>query len=592
MKKQKQLAKNKTGLSNFWVRPVFGFTLVELIVVITILAILGTIAIMAFSGYSKNARDSARVSDLTNMKKVLELWILQSGNYPEPTNGTWVTFSGSYTLWNQWTFWESVFKTVWKLEKKPVDPLYDTEYTYSVTNSKKEYELWAVLEWTLAYENPLIWQTYAATEAKQAYVSWNYNGVLTTINSSPAYVIALPSIILSSLINKNLDSITPISLVYHKMWNLPSSYQEKNLTMTKSELDFTPQVVWTGTWITSLNNQTEFQNLVISLQSVYNSGSLFAALPEYKSIATETWLTSTVLWSVKSIIETNISQELKNVTNIPANSCAANPWYVNAIYNSTLPLPTQFNQAWQNTNASNPCYYVCNNWYIWNDCGTQIVCNDGESIVNNACSDPYKSNVSLLIHFDGDLSYTWATWITFWEHWYSGVIVPWWKFWSAVTQRLNIYNHTSLVFWSWDYTIDFWIKSNNQNKCPIWAFNWWTPINQICFNGNVLEYTFRIWWVTYTISSSSDGLNYKDNNWHYLSVQRSSWTVYFYIDGILKWTQSVSGSMENIWQRFIINWNSNDSSFDFVWLVDEYRVTKWVARHNWNFTLPVQPFAY
>ncbi|MDD2745812.1 MAG: prepilin-type N-terminal cleavage/methylation domain-containing protein, partial [Candidatus Gracilibacteria bacterium] len=42
----------------------FGFTLIELIVVITILAILGTIGFLSIGGYSSKARDSARISDV------------------------------------------------------------------------------------------------------------------------------------------------------------------------------------------------------------------------------------------------------------------------------------------------------------------------------------------------------------------------------------------------------------------------------------------------------------------------------------------------------------------------------------------------
>ncbi|USN58563.1 MAG: prepilin-type N-terminal cleavage/methylation domain-containing protein [Candidatus Peribacteria bacterium] len=41
-----------------------GFTLVELIVVITILAILGTIAFLSLQGYSGDARNTQRTSDL------------------------------------------------------------------------------------------------------------------------------------------------------------------------------------------------------------------------------------------------------------------------------------------------------------------------------------------------------------------------------------------------------------------------------------------------------------------------------------------------------------------------------------------------
>jgi len=46
-----------------------AFTLVELIVVITILAILGTIAFISLQGYSADARNSKRTSDLNNIKE-------------------------------------------------------------------------------------------------------------------------------------------------------------------------------------------------------------------------------------------------------------------------------------------------------------------------------------------------------------------------------------------------------------------------------------------------------------------------------------------------------------------------------------------
>ncbi|MDD2870983.1 MAG: prepilin-type N-terminal cleavage/methylation domain-containing protein, partial [Candidatus Gracilibacteria bacterium] len=56
-----------------------GFTLVELIVVITILAILGTIAFISLQGYSTQARDSSRISDISSIKTSLELFQLDAG---------------------------------------------------------------------------------------------------------------------------------------------------------------------------------------------------------------------------------------------------------------------------------------------------------------------------------------------------------------------------------------------------------------------------------------------------------------------------------------------------------------------------------
>jgi prepilin-type N-terminal cleavage/methylation domain-containing protein len=73
---------------------VLAFTLVELIVVITILVILGTIAFTSLTGFSGNARDSSRVSDLSNLSKSLDIAFAKSGSYPLPESYSLVTYSG------------------------------------------------------------------------------------------------------------------------------------------------------------------------------------------------------------------------------------------------------------------------------------------------------------------------------------------------------------------------------------------------------------------------------------------------------------------------------------------------------------------
>jgi len=55
------------------------FTLVELIVIITILAILGTIWFLSIQNYTVYARDVARLSDLNNIKSVMEYSITETG---------------------------------------------------------------------------------------------------------------------------------------------------------------------------------------------------------------------------------------------------------------------------------------------------------------------------------------------------------------------------------------------------------------------------------------------------------------------------------------------------------------------------------
>ncbi len=57
------------------------FTLVELIVVITILAILGTIAFISLQGYSGDARNSKRVSDLNSITSAVKNQLTEGQSY-------------------------------------------------------------------------------------------------------------------------------------------------------------------------------------------------------------------------------------------------------------------------------------------------------------------------------------------------------------------------------------------------------------------------------------------------------------------------------------------------------------------------------
>lgn len=89
----------------------FGFTLVELIVVITILVILGTIGFTSISGFSSNARDSSRASDLSNLAKSLDVAYQKTNSFPSPDNVFSVTYSGG-VLWNQGTISEGVMNFI------------------------------------------------------------------------------------------------------------------------------------------------------------------------------------------------------------------------------------------------------------------------------------------------------------------------------------------------------------------------------------------------------------------------------------------------------------------------------------------------
>ena len=64
----------------------FGFTIVELLVVIVIIAILAAITIVSFTGISQKAVASSLQSDLTNAQTHLKLFQVVNSNYPDTIN--------------------------------------------------------------------------------------------------------------------------------------------------------------------------------------------------------------------------------------------------------------------------------------------------------------------------------------------------------------------------------------------------------------------------------------------------------------------------------------------------------------------------
>ncbi len=255
-----------------------AFTLVELIVVITILAILWTIAFISLQWYSTDARDSTRVTDLSTIRSSLELYNLDAGKYPLPTNWVSVTYSGS-TVWKQWTFWETVYANLSKLDKIPKDALTDKEYTYSVINKQNEYELAWLLEWDTISLNQS--QANAWTVEAKAYTTWNYNGTMAkSLSWTTCSMIWVPTIIANDVsTTTDLSQIvTNKWLVYNGYKNLPSSFKESKFKHD-GWFDFTTSqlIAYTDTWsceaLTSTTSYSARVQLLQWLQNAY-SGTL------------------------------------------------------------------------------------------------------------------------------------------------------------------------------------------------------------------------------------------------------------------------------------------------------------------------------
>ena len=223
------------------------FTLVELIVVITILAVLWTIAFVSLQGYSRDARDSKRISDVNSIRKVLEYDVLKKWYYILPENWVNVTYSTwweSKAVWQQWIFWESNRVELWawnSLSKVPRDPLTNTYYTYSVLNTKKEIQIWAVLEWWVSYWPNLITDTYARwNEIWWSYIVWNYNGKVAKVTMWwNMYIFAVPSIISTDLWTPDILALLQNNLfAFNGTTKLPWSYE-----LTEYNLDWQNELI-------------------------------------------------------------------------------------------------------------------------------------------------------------------------------------------------------------------------------------------------------------------------------------------------------------------------------------------------------------
>lgn len=111
------------------------------------------------------------------MRKNLELYVLATGKYPNPTNYVNITYSGS-VAWLAGTFGDSVITNLAKLNKKPVDPVYGSEYSYSITNKGTEYELGGLIEGGTTVYNETLLPTAQAVSSLRAMIKGTYNGKL------------------------------------------------------------------------------------------------------------------------------------------------------------------------------------------------------------------------------------------------------------------------------------------------------------------------------------------------------------------------------------------------------------------------------
>jgi len=484
-----------------------AFTLVELIVVITILAILWTIAFISLQGYSRDARDSTRTADLWNMKTSLELYSLKTWKYPEPDTPSQISYSG-WVVWYQWTLWTKVTTNLKSLNEVPLDPLTNTEYIYSTTQSYKEYEVLALFEWNIAYNQVpspirrglgwgLIPTANAATTSLTPKIVWNYNQVFV---KTPNYIIPTPSIITSEPWSIVLDWTTIKSQIVTNWANIPKT----SVTNTKTwALDVKLSVY---TWSINKNSTgREKINVMKQIQLAYSWTSL-SSNKNISNVLNLKWnkelsdLTNSLLLNGITIKKFWDWRDIDPICDIPDIKIWNQTW---AWCNSTL-------WNWIEYNVDQNCF----NYQWW----TTTWCNRPSNEKENIYNPTY------------------------------GINNIWWKLytWANSPSACTTWYHVPSDEEWYNLEVALWSTTRSNNWLYSWIQNWWLST--------------WLWWSGHTTKSSSNNivqaLKLPLSGYRYVSG------VPFYHRGFNTHLWSSSSFSANAYARHFL-WNTPAVNRDF-----------------------------
>lgn len=249
-----------------------AFTLVELIVVVTILAILWTISFVTYSWHTLNARDSARIADLWNIHKVINVYEITNWSYPPVTD--WVEIYHEWDiLFTQWIFWQNtISKMGWIINQAPIDSLTWRHYSYSLAWNRINFQVWWYIEWNQLSKS-IIPSANASTEFWKAVLQWNYNGqFISIINWENVKIVASPSITLNDLSDNDFSNIVNENkFVYDLYYNLPANYAWTRYSLNASNnsnfINTTDYLLFSWT-ISDLNLE---ENQILFLERLQNS---------------------------------------------------------------------------------------------------------------------------------------------------------------------------------------------------------------------------------------------------------------------------------------------------------------------------------
>ncbi len=585
-------------------KSIFWFSVSELMISLSILAILATISFFSFVWYSKDARDSVRITDMKSIKSSLESYYFDTWFYPEPSNSKNIIYDW-VTVWKQWTFWDSVFTNVRVLNSLPIDPLFDNKYSYSILNNSSQMELASVLEWTESFS--FNYNTVNAAIEKsiaKAYVIWDYNWLLSKVSTwSLDYVLTVPSITTNDLNSLNLvDIVNNWNFVYNNYSNLPDSYKVSKFN-TKGGFNFSTNNLVVFSWsLDDLENGFSQVDFLKKLKQAYSwsiitsndfllsnlkSLEINTSLPSYKAklLACNTikfklnydvdcdWLNYIATIIEKIVTEENIwwwwdSYLFDILFNLPWN-------HISVIFKDS-----KWNYwFWTNEGVA---YFDSTNWQIFNESNSNLI-NNKISLVTEDLSWNYWILTDKWINkVSSDLS-TWSD--------YTNKQID---FWKNDIEYINTSNNKIV-----------WIWSKNKLTTPFVERSWDMYNKSVSLSTNKVNVIFEdslhnIWmwisnkWIDKMVYVSSTPLKYEDNIINYRN--KNTWNKlpgneinYIFQDSSLKiwfWTNDWIWILDNDWTTWLEPFNSSNSSNwlytnKILYLFEDSSNNIWVWTNSW-----------
>ena len=458
-------------------KKLWGFTLVELIVVITILSILWSIAFLSFQDFAKDARDSKRISDISNFEKWLEIYRTNTWKYPFPDN--YITISESWEdLVYQWKIWETLSSNL-KISKELKDPKTLINYDYSISQDKKSYEVWYNLESSIVSISNI---SYADNEL--SVIKWNYNWLF--IKTKTNRHITMPSLISDISVDTSITTLWTELINFKKDWNSDFLAFTPDLVSWDTPTEFISNLKTEYTW--NLFSDTIPAKKLLALNEVDNSQiqNAYSSLNwQQKNLYKESWAFKWNDWNYPTSCKWyNDDYSLKNKIN----------W---KYWIKPIPGESEFivdcdmttNWGWWTRYASIKWNYTFDSAY---DC---VMTSNIISTDNLECFNPYRKGIvwwELMVVDNDDSKEKYFSQLDWSSNYTDKSIINWYHFyWNKIWMSLMT-NGTYMLDYSWEKLdtkyVRLWLNYS-KNRKP------WGIENNPTPNIPYMNYSYNwLWW--------------------------------------------------------------------------------------------------